>query len=120
MKIVKIQADESIIEDMVLESIGNAHYYFSAFLNSSDANRIAKNPHGIKYERMFNTFGEPSFVDSYKGSSWWVLVFNNETYTVDVHFTEGSSICKDIICDIYDKQFSIDAQTFTDELFSMI
>lgn len=60
-----------------IESIGNAHYFFSSFLKSSDKNRRENNPHNINYELMIKEFGNPNFEDDYKSSSWWALKLDN-------------------------------------------
>ena len=111
------------IEKYHLESFGNAHYFISNFYKSGDHNRKNNNPHGISYERIHKVFGEPNFQSDYNDSYFWILEYNNELYAVDVNEHEGSMICRlfdDVKSRTYDKQFSMDAQKFYDQLFKQL
>lgn len=104
-----------------VESFGNAHYFISDFYNSSTQNRILRNPHGIKYDTMFNVFGEPNFQDDYNEDDWWILEYDDSLFTVHIgSHGEGSMISKffDSVKRVtYNKQFSIDAENFHKQLF---
>lgn len=117
--IIKVNKSENYIKSKVIDSIGNAHYFISKFYNGDRAN----NPHGITYKQMFDEFGEPNYIDDYKGSAWWILSFNEDLYTIDVCKREGSMVCKvfdDVEFRCYDKNFSKNAEEFHKQLFKQI
>jgi hypothetical protein len=101
-----------------IEYVGNAHYYFSKLINSSNEIRRSKNPHCIKYQFMIDKFGEPNFEDD-KGSQWWILLYKSDTWAVDTNEHEGSGVWRfynDNKQRMYDRKHSEDMYEFIEEL----
>lgn len=110
-------------KDYSLEYVGNAHYFFSQFIRSSDENRLTRNPHNISNDKMRNKFGEPNFQDDYKGSEWWILSYKGNTWAVDTNMNEGSGVWRfynDNINRMNDKQHSIEMGEFINYLYDIL
>ena len=121
--IKKIDISFEEFEKLNFEPFSNAHFFMSSFYNSDGENRKKNNPHGIKYNRMFKSFGEPNFDDDYDDVDYWILEYNGEKYSINIRESEGSQICKQIEDEeylMYDRKFNEDVQNFYEQLFKQI
>jgi hypothetical protein len=103
-----------------LEPISNAFNFTRKFYASSDENRKNKNPFNIKYEKMIEFFGVPSFNDDM--DYWWFMDYEEHGYAILTNEIEGSQIYKAVLSS--DKpqsinEFSDNMEAFWVELFTM-